>query len=441
MKKLFYGFGSLSYSVIGQTIANLFMFFATSVLGINGTLVGLAIAISTIWDGVSDTLIGYVSDHKALGKFGKRNGYMLIATLGMSISNILLWCVPNDISEILKFVWIVVSLLILETFNTMFSTPFTALGNEMAESSHDRTKINVISTIFYLIGIMIPSVLLLIFLPDTYEYPVGQLNPNGYVKIAFVTSGICLLFGLICSITTLKKEKNNDQTNKESIKDIFHNFVSVFRNKRLNKIIWGYVFTSVSTVFLCGVGLHFFTYSFFYSSFQITFILLSLMLGNIISQPIWLHLSKKNSKRSALILGIILTILAVFSVIAIYLFRIELVSISYYLMIVAIFLCGIGSGALYSLPSAMYGDEIMSNKCDQSQVATYSGAMTFAGNIANSLAQLVIGILLDLIKFDGKMQVQSLGVQTGLALILFVGVQLSLIFACLIFSKFKTQKN
>ena len=128
-KKLFYGFGSLSYSVISQTISNFFMFFATSVLGINGTLVGLAVAISTIWDGISDTLVGYASDNVPIGKMGKRNGYMLIATIGMSIANIFLWCVPNDIAVIYKFVWILLSLIIIETFNTMFSTPFMALGN------------------------------------------------------------------------------------------------------------------------------------------------------------------------------------------------------------------------------------------------------------------------------------------------------------------------
>ena len=196
-KKLFYGFGSLSYSVISQTISNFFMFFATSVLGISGTYVGIAIAISTIWDGISDTIIGYVSDNKPLGKLGKRNGYMLIASIGMSIANIFLWCIPNQINLILKFIWILVSLLVLETFNTLFSTPFMALGKELADSNDERTNINACSTVFYLIGIIIPSILLLLFFPNTEEYPIGQLNPNGYFKLAISTSFICLIFGVL----------------------------------------------------------------------------------------------------------------------------------------------------------------------------------------------------------------------------------------------------
>lgn len=470
-KKLFYGFGNLGYSVIGQTVSNFFMFFATSVLGISGTLVGIAVAISTIWDGLSDTIIGYISDKYKIGKFGHRNGYMLIATIGMATINIALWCIPNTISVPLKFIWILVSLLLLETCNTMFATPYSALGNEIATSYDDRTKINAISTVFYLIGIIIPSVLLLVFLPNTEEYPVGQLNPKGYVNISIVTSTICLFFGLVCSLFTIpkssgmqtkenkrnkgenlelntneneKREKDNKKLNEEkfSMKTLIGNFFLAFKNKRLCRIIIGFVLTSVATVFLCSVGLHFFTYSLFYSSNQITYLLLTLMFGTIISQPLWVKISSKKKKKPALIAGILTTIFAIFGVIFIYLFRIEIYEISYYLMLCAVFICGVGSGALYSLPTSIYGDlidEITTN--GENRVATYSGTMTFASNIGNSITQLVVGILLDIIGFDSSLQMQTLGVQTGLSLILFVGVQASLIIACFVFAGHNEHKT
>lgn len=470
-KKLFYGFGNLGYSVIGQTVSNFFMFFATSVLGISGTLVGIAVAISTIWDGLSDTIIGYISDKYKIGKFGHRNGYMLIATIGMATINIALWCIPNTISVPLKFIWILVSLLLLETCNTMFATPYSALGNEIATSYDDRTKINAISTVFYLIGIIIPSVLLLVFLPNTEEYPVGQLNPKGYVNISIVTSTICLFFGLVCSLFTIpkssgmqtkenkrnkgenlelntneneKREKDNKKLKEEkfSMKTLIGNFFLAFKNKRLCRIIIGFVLTSVATVFLCSVGLHFFTYSLFYSSNQITYLLLTLMFGTIISQPLWVKISSKKKKKPALIAGILTTIFAIFGVIFIYLFRIEIYEISYYLMLCAVFICGVGSGALYSLPTSIYGDlidEITTN--GENRVATYSGTMTFASNIGNSITQLVVGILLDIIGFDSSLQMQTLGVQAGLSLILFVGVQASLIIACFVFAGHNEHKT
>lgn len=436
--KVFYGFGSLSYSVISQTISSFFMFFSTSVLGLSGALVGLAIAISTVWDGVSDTFIGYISDKKKLGKLGRRNGYMLIASVGMAIFNLLLWCIPNSFSQPIKFIWILFTLILLETFNTMFSTPYSALGNEIAKSYEDRTKVNAVSTVFNLIGIMIPSVLLVIFLPNTPEYPVGQLNPHGYVKISIVTSLICFVFGILSSLFTIPKEKETDKCQEKlDLRNIFKNSFTAFKNKRLRSLIIGYSLTSIATVFLCSVGLHFFTYSFFYSSKQITFLLLSLMFGTIVSQPLWVFIASKKKKKPALIIGIITTILAVFGVIFVYLFRIQIYYISYVLMLIFVFCCGIGSGALYSLPTSMYGDEITKiSKKGSNMIATYTGSMTLAGNIASSVTQLIVGVLLDVIHFDHSVQVQTLGVQTGLSLILFIGVQVSLIIACSVFSNF-----
>ena len=438
MKKVFYGFGGLSYSVISQTIANFFMFFATSVLGLKGTIVGIIIGISTLWDGLSDSLIGYVSDNFSLGKMGKRNGYMLIATIGMAVFNITLWSVPNSISSVYKFIWILTSLLLLETFNTMFATPYSALANDLSKNYNERTKYNSFNTVFYLIGIIIPSILMIIFLPNTEEYPVGQLNPNGYYKIAIVTSVICLFFGLICSVCAREKYTITKFAKKEkfSFKTIFDNFFQSFKHKKLRTLIFGYICSSTVTVFLCSVGLHFFTYSFFYSSMQITILLLTLILGNIISQPVWVILSKKIRKKPALILGFLIAIFSVFGIISIYFFRVELYYISFYLNILLIFICGFGSGALYTLTVSIFGDAIFEIAKGNNN-ASYLGTLTFASNIANAMAQLIIGILLDIIKFDSSLTVQSLGVQSGLALILFVGVQTFLILGCLIFSGYK----
>lgn len=439
MRKVLYGFGGLSYSVINQTITNFFMFFATSVLGLQGTFVGIIIGISTVWDGVSDAIVGFLSDNYPLGKLGRRNGYMLIATIGMAVFNIMLWCIPNSFNIGVKFIWILVSLLLIETFNTMFATPYTALANDLARNNNDRTKFNSANIIFYLIGIIIPSFLMVIFLPNTEEYPLGQLNPKGYIKIAIVTSVICLIFGLICSLSTKDKYSKIKFGNRQkiSIKVLGQGFVRTIKNNKLRTLILGYICSSSITVFLCSIGLHFFTYSLFYSTTQITILLFILIFGNIISQPFWLRLSQKIRKKPSLIVGFLITIFSVFGLIIVYFFRVPLHQISFYINIMLIFICGVGGGALFTFPISLYGDMVKEISHGNDNNASYLGSLTLTSNIANSLSQLIIGVLLDIIKFDGSISVQSLGVQYGLALILFIGIQTFLILGCFIYSGFK----
>ena len=114
--KLCYGIGNLGYGTISQTMSNFIMFFGTSVLGISGTLVGIAVAIAAFWDGLSDPIVGYVSDRHKSKLFGKRLSFMLVATFGMAIFNILIWSIPQGFSMGFKFVWLLVCLISFRTF-------------------------------------------------------------------------------------------------------------------------------------------------------------------------------------------------------------------------------------------------------------------------------------------------------------------------------------
>ena len=247
--KIAYGIGNLGYSVISQTITNFFMFFGTSVLKISGVLVGVAIAISTFWDGFTDPFVGYLSDKYSILKLGHRRGYMLIATFGMIICNIFIWIVPVSCSEMVKFLWITIGLISIETFNTLYSTPYMALGTDISTNENDRTKVQISKTIFFLIGMIIPSVLLYVFLPNTAEYPVGQLNPDGYRYMSIITSIICFISGLACICFTKEKQKKEVFDDNKNLKNIFKDFVKAIKIKPLAIIIFGYAIVMLSA---CG---------------------------------------------------------------------------------------------------------------------------------------------------------------------------------------------
>ena len=87
----------------------------------------------------------------------------------------------------------------------------------------------------------------------------------------------------------------------------------------------------------------------------------------------------------------------------------------------------------------MYADVVTLEKLksNENKSATYSGYMTFAYNVSNSIALLIIGILLDLIKFDPTQPVQALKVQNSLGIIVILGCSIAIALALLIFNKYK----
>ena len=416
-KKVGYGFGNLGFSAVSQTISTLLMFFGTSVAGIPGTLVGLCVAIGTVWDAVTDPIVGYISDNSSNYGMGRRERYILVASFFMAMSNMLIWCLPLNLSNWQKFAWLLIALLIYETAETFFATPYSALGYEMTNDKYDSTSIQAAKSVFALIGMILPSVLMIIFMKKTTER-------IGYIKIGLCTSILIILTTVICVLTLNRKKQKKMVLNypifqkKQSIWAAFSVFFDFFKNKRYCAMIVGYSISTLATAMLTSLGLHVFTYS---------------------SQLFISKIAYKKGKINTLILFITIIILGVGLLSVLFLVRSFFPSVvNFYICIPLVIICGFGSGSLYSLPCSIFSDIIAEENAanNTNQTATFSGVMTFVFKISNALSLFLIGLVLDIIKFDSSQPVQALKVQNALGIILIVGVALSLAVSISFFSHY-----
>lgn len=446
--KLCYATGNLGYGTISQTVTTFIMFFGTSVLGIKGTLVGLCVALSAFWDGLSDPIVGYISDRTKSKFWGRRLGYLFFGTIGIVVCNILLWSVPNSFSEIGKFFWLLIFLIAIETANTCFATPYVALGIDIAPGYNEQSTLQGYKTVFFIIGMVLPSVLMMVFMPSSND-AMSQLNQNGYKYIAYTTSALSLVCGLICVFGTFKKVKSmpvykTKQKEKNAFFKIFYNFFLTLKRKNYGAIIISYSVALIAAAFLTSVGMHLFTYCFHFNTTQIPIIMTALFIGAIVSQPFWIFLSKRIDKKPTLRWAYFSILIGIFLTFWVFVFRESLgTTASFWVVLPCIFFCGFGTGALYSLPISMFADNVTMDKIKtgENNSATYSGYMTLAYNIANSLALLVIGVLLDLIKFDAKAPVQALKVQNYLGAIVFGGCAISIAIAMAVLSRYNLKRS
>ena len=257
---LTYAVGNLGYGTVSQTLNSFLMFFATSVLSLPGTLVGLAVAISVMWDGFSDPFVGYLSDKSKNKLFGKRINYMFFATFGIAIFNILIWIIPVNLPNGIKFAWLIITLLLLETFNTAFATPYVALGIDIAPDYNQQSSLQGFKTVFFILGMIMPSLLMFVFMPAK-NGAQAQFNQQGYINIAIVTSAIAIIFGLICCFGCLKTAKKLSSQQKISKKqknvigELFSDFFKVLKSKAYGPIILGYSIALISSAFLTSIRL------------------------------------------------------------------------------------------------------------------------------------------------------------------------------------------
>lgn len=448
--KFCYGIGGLGYSSMSNTLNSFIMFFATAVMGISGSLVGIAIAISSLWDGVSDPLVGYLSDNTRNKFFGKRLGFMFFGIFAIAFLNICIWSMPSSISETGKFLWLLIGMLAIETANTFFGTPYAALAIDIAPEYNEQSKVQSFKTIFSIIGMILPSILMYFFMPSISLSIQTQYTQQGYIKIAAINSSMLIILGTITIFTTLRYTQKNkvyaysSSKEKFSFSKLMLGYFDILKKKDFRTVILGYSFATIASAFLTSVGMHLFTYCYHFSSSQISMVLISLFGGAIISQPLWVYLSKRIDKKRALIISLSTIVLGIFLIFITFLFRNFIpTNIMFYIAIPCLIFCGIGAGAMYSLPFSMYADAVTLEifKTGQNNAGAYTGYFTFTYNLANSVALLIIGFLLDIIKFDSTQPVQAMSVQNGLGLIVCFGCSIFLSLAITVFSKFSIKRS
>ena len=440
--KLLYGLGAFGYGSIGQTMGSFLMFFGTAVLGIPGVLMGLAVGLGTIVDASTDPFVGHMSDNTRSRIFGKRHGYILFACIAVAITNIMIWSISPTWSVMTKFLVLTALLLIIETFNTFYSTPYSALGLDLAKSYNERTAIQGFKTVFQFLSLLVPSILMTLFLTPT-EYVTMGAGVGGYQKIAIFTSSLCIICGLICFFGTYRhRPQQVDRTPKSSVKEIFSDFFGTLKQKNVGLLILGYAVSLTAGAFITSLGLHVFTYTFGFGTVEIPIIMVCLIGGIVLGQPLWFYVSRKTDKVTALMTALGVVILGIMIFAAVLSFRNAIYQTQVFpLVCLTMLIAGIGTGCLYSIPISMYADlvDAQNKLTGTDKTAKATGFLTFCTKISNAFIMFLIGISLDLIGFRGGARIQSIQTQNWLGWLLVAGVGIACVTAILVYSKYSDE--
>ncbi len=447
--KFGYGAGNLGAGIILQVINTYIVFYATAVLNIPGTMVGVAVSLSIIWDAFTDPIMGYISDRSSFKYFGRRHLYLLIGALFAGIFNFYLWTINPENSLIFKYSWFFINVILVKTFLTVFGTPYVALGAELSSDYNERTLIQSIRTVFFIFGVFSATALgLYLFFMPTEEYHLGQLNPGAYANMGIASSIIMIISGIIAFIATYKylpylykvtDNKNSGSFNAlKEVKQLILDFKTALNNYDFRSIVLGYLSTNLTVALFTAVGLHVFTYTFNMNNTEIAIIIGTQFLISIISQPFWVALSARFDKRPTILIGL------GFSLVAAVIFLFSVLNRSYIaehhlLLLPFAFLAGFGNGGLFTMPASMVADviDVEELKTGVRLEGIYYGCLTFSYKTSQSIAILFLGILLDIIGFDPALAEQPDYTLLFIGLILAVGGIITIGFAFKFYNNYR----
>jgi glycoside/pentoside/hexuronide:cation symporter, GPH family len=308
--KLAFGVGQWAEGAKGCAFSIFLLFYYISVQGLSGTLAGTAMLIALCFDGVSDPLMGSISD-TFRSRWGRRHPFMYGAAIPFALSFFMLFFPPDNLSQVQLFIWFVVFAVLTRGFLTIYSVPHMAMNAELTSDYTERTSLSAIRGFFSVLGLLsVATGGFFYFFRPTAEFTNGQLNPSAYPFFALVFSIAMAISIWLSAIGTHSEIPNLPQAPENiqrfSLIRFFNEVKSVFQIGSFRKLFGTALLTYAIIGTTTGLAIYFYTYFWGMTSKQAGIVIIATMLGIIFSSLIARRLSNIiGGKKQTLIAGIV----------------------------------------------------------------------------------------------------------------------------------------
>ncbi|MBD5082566.1 MAG: MFS transporter, partial [Clostridiales bacterium] len=246
-----YSYANMFIGGAGYIIGMYFTIFLTDVVNISLQQAGIVVMIATIWDAVTDPVMGIITD-RTRSKFGRHRRYLLWGIPVILLSYSLLWNsfgINGKENPKMAMIYFVIVYMLYKTAFTIVSVPHTAMLPELAPEYNLRTQYNSVGYLFNSAG-MVPAFGIAVLILGIFG---SGSNITSDSKTPFLVIGIVLAIFFSVSVfltfkTTREKPSLDMHVEPLDIKYILREYVLVFKNKAFRQ----YFFMSVAYQFSTG---------------------------------------------------------------------------------------------------------------------------------------------------------------------------------------------
>lgn len=400
--KLTYGAGQLVEGVSSTVIGTFLFFYYTAVLGLSGSLVGAAAAISLFTDAFIDPLIGSLSDNTR-SRWGRRIPFMTFGAPAVALTLGLAFSPPAHASANLLFLWLTAASLGLRCFVSVFNVPFIALGAELSEDYTERSSVVAYRWVFYILGLLATTLLgYRLFLAG----PKGLLNAGGYAPLAWSTAAMVLLGGALSVLGVRRFASALPVSAPSAIaihRRLLPELVEIFRNPSFRVLFAVSVLFWVAQGVANTLGIHLNTFVWKMTPPQISLTLFGYVFGLLVGVPLAPMMVRRFEKRTVLILGLVIICLVqggLNGLRVLGIFTLTGAAVVGPLVINAV-IGGVGATLATIAVGSMMADAADEHDYlfETRREGLYFSGLGFAGKAATGLGALLAGVALDLIRF------------------------------------------
>lgn len=174
----------------------------TTAFGLSPVLVGWALMLPRILDAVTDPLLGYLSDNTHT-RWGRRRPFLFGSSIVGALMVAVLWWASPNWSQHTQFAYLLGASFTLYLCYGTYSMTHTALGYELSDDYHLRTKVVAVRSFYFSVAALAGGWLYWLALRPVFG---GEINGIRWISVGMAAA--ILIAGNIPVLTTRERFEN-----------------------------------------------------------------------------------------------------------------------------------------------------------------------------------------------------------------------------------------
>lgn len=226
-EKLGYSLGDTASHFVWDLVGFWLLIFYTDIYGLSPAMAGVIMFVGSIWDAIMDPVVGIISD-RTDSRWGKFRPYLLFGSVPYAILAVMAFSTP-DFGDTGKFVYALITCLLLRTAYAFVNLPYSSLGAVMTNDSNERAGLNTYRFIAAYIGqfIVTGAALYLVKWLGAWGNDGIVNQAQGYQYTVALFGILSIAFFLIAFATT----KERVSTPKKQDNNVLRDFKYLFMNR------------------------------------------------------------------------------------------------------------------------------------------------------------------------------------------------------------------
>jgi len=193
-----YASAAFGWNMINGIIGTFLTVYFTNVAFLDAAIISTLIAVSKIFDGVSDLIVGRMVD-KTQSKLGKARPWLLRMCIPFAVATILLFFVPQNFPNMLKYVYVFLMYNLVNTVClTAIQVPYYSMISLMTRNSYERGFLGNIQQIFQTLGNVFVNAVFTAMLTKFSSSSETYLTQQGFTVTITI---LCAIMVVVCLIT------------------------------------------------------------------------------------------------------------------------------------------------------------------------------------------------------------------------------------------------